>query len=113
MGFHGGGWFSYLRSTDEKPHVTWELLKRVMRYSQPYRWQIAGMLVMILVSTGLTLLTPLIMRQLIDKTIPQENINQLVALALALLFIPALGGLINVVQRRLNAQVVPVWEEHG
>jgi ATP-binding cassette subfamily B protein len=105
MGFHGGGWFSYLRSTDEKPQVTWELLKRVMRYSQPYRWQITGMLVMILASTGLTLLTPLIMRQLIDKTIPQENVNQLVLLALALLFIPALGGLISVVQRRLNAHV--------
>jgi ATP-binding cassette subfamily B protein len=105
MGFHGGGWFSYLRSTDEKPHVTWELLKRVMRYSQPYRWQIAGMLVMILASTGLTLTTPLIMRQLIDKTIPQENIHQLALLALALLFIPAMGGLISVVQRRLNAHV--------
>jgi len=81
------------------------LLKRVMRYSRPYRWQIAGMLVMILASTGLTLITPLIMRQLIDKTIPQENIHQLILLALALLFIPALGGLISVVQRRLNAHV--------
>ena len=105
MGFHGGGWWSYVRSGDEKPKVTWQLLKRVLQYSRPYRWQITGMLVMILTTTGLTLLTPLILRQLIDKTIPQKRIDQLVLLALALLAIPAAGGLINVVQRRLNSQV--------
>ncbi len=58
MGFHGGGWWSYVRSGDEKPKVTWSLLKRVLQYSQPYRWKIAGMLVLILTTTGLTLLTP-------------------------------------------------------
>ncbi len=42
---------------------------------QPYRWQIVGMLVMILITTGLTLLTPLILRQLIDQTIPNRNIK--------------------------------------
>jgi ATP-binding cassette subfamily B protein len=105
MGFHGGGWFSYLRSTDEKPKVTWGLLKRVLRYSQPYRWQIAGMLVMILINTGLTLLTPLILRTMIDRTIPQGQVDQLILLALGLLVIPALGGLITVVQRQLNARV--------
>jgi ATP-binding cassette subfamily B protein len=105
MGFHGAGWWNFVRSGDEKPKVTWQLLKRVMQYSQPYRWQIAGMLAMILTTTGLTLLTPLILRQLIDRTIPQGRVDQLVWLALALLAIPAAGGLINVFQRRLNSQV--------
>ncbi|MBN1147148.1 MAG: ABC transporter ATP-binding protein [Anaerolineales bacterium] len=105
MGFHGSGWFSYLRSTGEKPKVTWDLLKRVLRYSRPYRWQITGMLVMILLNTGLTLLTPLILRAMIDQVIPQGRVEQLVLLALGLLLIPALGGLINVFQRRLNARI--------
>jgi ATP-binding cassette subfamily B protein len=105
MGFHGAGWWSFVRSGDEKPKVTWQLLRRVMQYSRPYRWKIAGMLGMILTTTGLTLLTPLILRQLIDQTIPQGRIDQLVLLALALLAIPAAGGLINVFQRRLNSQV--------
>jgi ATP-binding cassette subfamily B protein len=105
MGFHSAGWWSYFRSGDEKPKVTWQLLKRVMQYSQPYRWMISAMLVLILASTGLTLLTPLILRQLIDTTIPQGQVNQLVILSLALLVIPVLGGMINVVQRRLNSQV--------
>jgi ATP-binding cassette subfamily B protein len=105
MAFHGAGWWSYLSSADERPKVTRQLLKRVVGYARPYRWHIAGMLVMILTNTGLTLLTPLILRQLIDKTIPGKNIHQLVLLALALLFIPAVGGGINVLQRRLNAFV--------
>jgi len=105
MGFHGSGWWSYLSSTDEKPKLTWNLMKRVLGYSRPYRWQIVGMLLLILVNTGLTLLTPLILRQLIDVTIPEKDIQQLIFLALGLLLIPSLGGLINVFQRRLNARI--------
>jgi ATP-binding cassette subfamily B protein len=102
---HRGGWHNYLSSTGEKPKVTWSLLRRVMSYSTPYRWQILGMLLLILVSTGLSLLVPMILRDLIDKTIPAKNLNRLVLLALALLLIPAINGGINVVQRRLNAFV--------
>ena len=105
MGLHGGGWFSYLSSTGEKPKVTVGLLRRVLTYSKPYRWQLVTMLLLILVSTGLTLLTPLILRDLIDKTIPSGNVQRLVFLAFALLLIPAVGGLLGVVQRRLNAVV--------
>ncbi len=72
MGMHGG-WFGLLNATDEKPKVTWALLRRVLTYSLPYRWQIIGMLAAILASTGLALLTPLILRTLIDQTIPQQR----------------------------------------
>ncbi len=105
MGFHGGGWFSYLSSTGEKPKVTVGLLRRVLGYSKPYRWQLTGMLVLILFSTGLTLLTPLVLRDLIDKTIPSGNLSRLVLLAVILLLIPTFGGAIGIVQRRLNAMV--------
>ena len=105
MGFHGGGWGSVLNSPDEKPKVTWGLLKRVLSYSYPYRWQITGMLVMILLSTALALLTPLILRDLIDRTIPAKDIHRLLWLAVALLLIPGFNGAITVVQRRLNASV--------
>ena len=105
MGFHGGGWFSYLSSTGEKPKVTIGLLRRVLGYSRPYRWKLLGMLVLILFSTGLTLLSPLILRDLIDRTIPSGNLSRLIFLAVALLLIPALGGGMGIVQRRLNAMV--------
>ncbi len=105
MGFHGGGWWSYLSSADERPKVTWGLLRRVLAYSRPYRWQITGMLIAILIGAGLTLLTPLILRELIDKTLPAGRLDRLVLLSLGLLLIPALGGAVNVWQRRLNAAV--------
>ena len=105
MGMHGGGWFSVLNAPDERPRVTWGLLRRVFSYSLPYRWQISGMLAAILASTGLALLTPLILRTLIDQTIPQRNLNQLILLAVALLLIPAANGVLSIIQRRLNARI--------
>ncbi len=106
MGFHGGGgWHSLMSSPDVKPKVTLGLLRRVLGYSKPYRWQLVGTLVLILCSTGLTLLTPLILRDLIDKTIPSGNLQRLVMLAIALLLIPAAGGVLGVFQRRLNSMV--------
>jgi ATP-binding cassette subfamily B protein len=105
MGFHTGGWWGFLSASGERPKVTWPLLRRVLTYARPYRWKIFAMLAMILFNTGLTLLTPLILRTLIDQTLPQKDINQLVLLATALLIIPALGGAIAVVQRRLNVSV--------
>ncbi|MBI5352671.1 MAG: ABC transporter ATP-binding protein [Chloroflexi bacterium] len=63
------------------------------------------MLVTILLTTGLSLLTPLIFRNMIDVVLPAKDVNRLVVLGVALLLIPALTGGINVIQRRLNATV--------
>ena len=103
--WHGGGWFMYMRSGDEKPKLTRELLLRVLAYARPYWWHLVGMLVTILVSTGLSLVGPLIFRQMIDVVLPSKNINQLILFALALLLLPVADGVIGVFQRRLNATV--------
>jgi ATP-binding cassette, subfamily B, bacterial len=104
---HGhGGWFkAYVRTDNKPPKVTRELLKRVLTYARPYQWQIIGMLVMILIGTALSLLIPLIFRRMIDVVIPAGDLTALAWLALALLIIPALNGLVGVVQRQLNAQI--------
>jgi ATP-binding cassette subfamily B protein len=94
-----------MRSGDEKPKVTKELLLRVLDHARGYWWHIGGMLVTILLTTGLSLLTPLIFRNMIDVVIPAKDLDRLIWLAVALLAIPAVEGAINVVQRRLNATV--------
>jgi ATP-binding cassette subfamily B protein len=94
-----------MNAPDEKPKVTWALMKRVLGYSKPYRWHIAGMLLLIMATTGLGLLTPLILRDLIDRTLPARDLNRLVGLAFTLLLIPATNGGIGVLQRRLSSQV--------
>lgn len=90
---------------DEKPKITRTLIKRVAGYARPYLWPIAGMLFVILGSTGLMLLAPLVMRRLIDFTIPQHDLRGLVSLSLALLGIPLVNGMLHVLQRRLNSNV--------
>lgn len=104
MSFHTG-MHRMMNATDEKPKLSRPLLKRVLAYALPYRWSLVAMLLLILATTGLSLLNPLIVRNLIDQTIPQKNLTRLVWLALALLMIPALSGAMNVLQRRLSSNV--------
>ncbi|MBN1678664.1 MAG: ABC transporter ATP-binding protein [Anaerolineae bacterium] len=107
MGWHGG-WFVYMRGGDEserKAQVSWRLIRRVLGYARPYRRHIVWMLLTILVSTGLSLLTPLIFRDLIDHTLPEGDTGRLNMLALGLVLIPVANGAILVVQRLLNASI--------
>jgi ATP-binding cassette subfamily B protein len=96
---------TFVRSDGQRPKMTRTLLLRVYSYAKPYWGHIAGMLVAILVTTGLSLLSPLIFRNMIDKVLPAKDYNRLILLALGLLAIPVLNGLIGVIQRRLNVTV--------
>ena len=102
---HYGGWWMAMRQGDEKPKVTRELLLRVLSYAREYWWHIGGMLVTILLTTGLSLLTPLIFRNMIDVVLPAKDVQRLIWLGVALLGIPLLEGGVNVIQRRLNSTV--------
>lgn len=104
--FHGGGWFSYLMYDEQnKPKVSRALISRVLAYARPYRAKIALVLVCIMAASFLSLLTPLLFRQLIDVAIPQQDTNLLNRLALALVAIPIFGGAIAVLQRYLTASI--------
>ncbi|HNR02168.1 MAG TPA: ABC transporter ATP-binding protein [Anaerolineaceae bacterium] len=90
---------------DKKPDLTWPLIKRVFGYARPYRWQLAATLLVITASSGLHLLNPLIMREMIDKTIPAGNIRRLILLAVTLLLVALLNGVLNVFNRRLSSSM--------
>lgn len=107
MGSGGGGWWSYIHGEQNKrPQITRDLLQRVLRYAQPYRTAIIGMLLCILVTTCVGLLTPLIFRQLIDSALkPPGDVQQLNFLALLLVILPVISGFIGIIQRRLNAKI--------
>jgi ATP-binding cassette subfamily B protein len=76
-----------------------------MKYARPYQWLILGMLVITLANSGLSLLNPLILRDLIDRTLPNKDLQRLAFLVAALLAIPLLTGGLNVLLRQLNARV--------
>lgn len=103
----GGGMGFVLRHGDEnaRPTVSRELLRRVLGYARPYRGRIALLLLGILATIGLGLLTPLILRDLIDHTLPAGDVVRLNLLAGALVAIPAAGAALRIWQRKLDAAI--------
>jgi ATP-binding cassette subfamily B protein len=102
---HGFGRMAMLNPEDKQPAVTRALMLRVMTYARPYWKPIAGMLLLILIGSGLSLVTPLIFREMIDKTLPAGDLPRLGILAVMLFLVPVLSGAAGVIQRRLNAAV--------
>ena len=107
MGWHSSGWFSYISHDDrkEQPSITRDLIRRVWRFAQPYHLQVIALLVTILIISGISLVSPLLYRDLIDVAIPDRNYRRLNLLALGMIGIPMINGVIGVWQRRLNATV--------
>ncbi len=102
----GGSFFHSIRSGDTKPQkITRQVLLRVLAYARPYWGHLSGMLVTILISSGLSLVSPLIFRNLIDRVLPQKDMDGLWLFALALLLLPILNGGVGVIQRRLNSMI--------
>ncbi|MBW6465742.1 MAG: ABC transporter ATP-binding protein/permease [Brevefilum sp.] len=98
-------WRSYIDASDEKPHLSWALVKRVLAYGKPYSWRMIGSLLSILAYTGVALLSPLILRHLIDYAIPEKDLDRLVLAAVGLLVLPIISGLFQIITRRLVSQV--------
>lgn len=105
MGMHRYGLKNIINATDEKPRITWDLIKRVLAYAKPYRLRLIFLLVIILITTGLSLVSPLILRDLVDHAIPDKNVSRLVFLAVAILLVELLGGVFQIIQRVQSSKV--------
>jgi len=107
MGMHSSGWFSYLSHDEnqDKPVITKDLLRRVWGFANPYRLRVAGLLVTILAISGISLISPLLYRDLIDIALPTRDMTRLNWLAMGMILIPIVNGVIGVWQRQLNASI--------
>lgn len=105
--FHGGGWWSYLRYDEQKdrPQINLALLRRVWQYARPYQFKVVGLLITILIITGLSLIPPLLYRDLIDNAIPNHDVSRLNWLALGMIGIPLINALVGIGQRYLSATI--------
>src|SRR3954447_16604166 len=97
--------YAYMADEDTKPKITWGLVRRVLSYAKPYRTLITIGLILILIQSGIGLLTPLIFRDLIDHTLPSGDSAHLNVLAFALILIPIFSSVIGIVIRRVNARI--------
>lgn len=107
MGFHGGGWWSYIRYDEERdrPEVSRTLLRRVATYARPYWLQAALMIGLIIITSLLNLVPPLLYRDLLDNALPNGDMVRLNLLALGVIGIPILVGLIGVAQRYFGSRI--------
>src|SRR3972149_3571689 len=107
MGFHGSGWWSYLRYDEEqdRPEISRALLQRVWEYARPYWRGVLAMLVTILGVSLFSLIPPLLMRNLIDVALPTRDFARLNLLALGMVLVPVVNGLLGVGQRYAGARI--------
>jgi ATP-binding cassette subfamily B protein len=102
----GGGWRSYISfdETQERPQVDRRLLRRVLGYARPYVGALSLMLLVIVMSSLLGLVPPLLYRELIDKVLPGRDFGRLNLLAVGMIGIPLVSGLLGVAQRYFGAR---------
>jgi ATP-binding cassette, subfamily B, bacterial len=103
---HGGGWWSLLRAEDleKKTRIDRTLITRVLSYARPY-WRLVALVILIIIITSLLeLIPPLLYRDLIDQVIPNRDLNRLSLLALGMIGIPLATGLIGVAERYFSAK---------
>ncbi|MFW6115827.1 MAG: ABC transporter ATP-binding protein [Chloroflexota bacterium] len=107
MGFHGAGWGAYIRYDEERdrPEVSRTLLRRVAGYACPY-WRPAALMIgLIVVTSLLNLVPPLLYRDLLDNALPNRDAARLNWLAVGVIGVPVLVGLLEVVERFLSARI--------
>jgi ATP-binding cassette subfamily B protein len=107
MGFHGGGWRSFIRYDEEhdRPKVSRALFRRVAAYARPYMGGIIMILATMLGISLLSLIPPLLIRDLLDRALPQREISRLNLLALGMVAVPLINGLLGVAQRYTSARI--------
>jgi ATP-binding cassette, subfamily B, bacterial len=103
----GTGWWTYIRYDQERdrPKISWALFRRVWGYARPYQRKVLGLLATIFAITGLSLIPPLLYRDLIDNAIMNGDTSRLNRLALGMVGIPILSAAIGFGQRYLSATI--------
>jgi len=99
--FHGGGWFTYLRYDDQQPRpdIDRALLRRVWEYGRPYRRYLVGVLVTVLVISGLGVVPPILIRLVVDEAIPEADLGKLTLLGAGMVAVPVVNALVGIAQR--------------
>ncbi|HEY3117357.1 MAG TPA: ABC transporter ATP-binding protein [Chloroflexota bacterium] len=106
MMMHGGMGHMYRRDRGTQPvRVTKAMVRRILGYFRPYWVQIALALFTVAGASGLGLVPPMMIRNIIDHALPEKDLSLLVVLAAGMVGAPFLGGLLGVLQNYLNTRI--------
>jgi ATP-binding cassette subfamily B protein len=106
MGFHGGGRsFSSRDFTPVPKERRGQTVRRIAGFFRPYRWQVLVVVVSITATSLLGVVTPFLLKALLDVAIPEQDFFLLNVLVLGMIAIPVISGLIGVGQTYVNNRV--------
>ncbi len=82
-----------------------DTFKRVVRLYADYKWILAIVGGLVLITSALGVVTPLLIQRVIDEALPEEDMGLLLWLISGMVVAAGISGLLNFVQSRLNAAV--------
>src|SRR3954468_10238180 len=82
-----------------------DLLRRVLKLARPYRRQLIGFVITVVLAAVISAVPPLILRALIDTAIPEKNRGLVGVLAFGAVFLALLNAGLTLVQRYYSARI--------
>jgi ATP-binding cassette subfamily B protein len=79
--------------------------RRIMRLFVPYRGRLAGVLALIIFSSGLAMISPFLLRAVLDHALPRRDGTQLTELVLGMIAIAIATSALSVVQTYISTAV--------
>jgi ATP-binding cassette, subfamily B, bacterial len=79
--------------------------RRLLGLFRPYRLRLGSVLLLILLSAGLGMVSPFLLREVLDKAIPQNDTTLLAGLVAGMIFIAVATGALGVAQTLLSNTV--------
>ena len=82
-----------------------DLVRHVVTLAAPYRWQLVGFLIAIVLEALLALVAPFVFKSIIDNTLPDKNTGLLVAQALLVVAAGRGTAVASLFERRWSARI--------
>ncbi len=101
----GGPGFGMMPEPPRNRPFPRDTFKRVVRLYADYKWTLAIVGLLVLVTSALGVVTPLLIQRVIDDALPQQDMDLLLWLIGGMVFVAAVAGVLNFIQSRLNASV--------
>ncbi|HKX48651.1 MAG TPA: ABC transporter ATP-binding protein [Gaiellaceae bacterium] len=87
------------------PAVRKANLRRIIRLFRPYKARLGVVSALIVFSAAIGVISPFLLREVLDVAIPEENVGLLTALVAGMVVIPIVTGILGVWQTLLSNQV--------
>jgi ATP-binding cassette, subfamily B, bacterial len=78
------------------PVASWRTYRRLIPWLLPYRWRLAGVLLISLLSTGVSLVQPWLSKLMIDDALLRHDFGTLIKIAVAVVAVTVLGAMLNI-----------------